>query len=201
MQLTHQALLPYQGFHGTQGLCHLRVYEQPGRLPVVIAGALDDNPATSITNAIEMVAAEIQASVLTDGREFELIEHYPASLADARTPSFSRVRFAHRSIDEDPDDPAHYAGTLLMIDGEEMHVARGRPIRGDFRDPSWQSIADIEQLLGCEVKVWRNGGYTARAVAGEQGQQLRDEAAEQTAGAIEQLIDTIEPMHEANGAR
>ncbi|HXN40005.1 MAG TPA: hypothetical protein VN892_18390 [Solirubrobacteraceae bacterium] len=193
MQLTHQALLPYQGFHGTQGLCHLRVYEQPGRLPIVIAGALDDNPATSITNAIEMVAAAIQASVITDGREFELIEHYPASLADKRTPTFSRVRFAHRTIDEDPDDPTHYAGTLLMIDGEKTHVTRGRPICGDFRDPSWESIADIEQLLGCEVNVWRQGDYTARAVAGEQGQQLRNEVAEQTTAATRQLIDAIEP--------
>ncbi len=193
MQLTHQALLPYQGFHGTQGVCHIRVYEQPGRLPIVIAGALDDNPATSITNAIEMVAAQIQANVLSDGREFELIEHYPASLTDEHTPTFSRVRFAHRSIDEDPDDPTHYAGTLLMIDGEKTHVTRGRPIRGDFRDPSWESIDDIEQLLGCEVNVWRAGGYTARAVAGEQGQQLRDEVAEQTTAATRQLIDAIEP--------
>src|ERR1700683_5485743 len=226
MQLTHQALLPYQGFHGTQGLCHLRVYEQPGRLPIVIAGALDDNPATSITNAIEMVAAAIQAGVINDGREFELIEHYPASLADKRTqtfssvrfahrptdamyfdlikhspaslpykrpPTFARVRFAHRTIDEDPDDPTHYAGTLLMIDGEKTHVTRGRPICGDFRDPSWESIADIEQLLGCEVNVWRQGDYTARAVAGEQGQQLRNEVAEQTTAATRQLIDAIEP--------
>src|ERR1700683_161789 len=193
MQLTHQALLPYQGFHGTQGLCHLRVYEQPGRLPIVIAGALDDNPATSINNAIEMAAAAIQESVITAGREFELIEPYPASLADKRTPTFSRVRFAHRTIDEDPDDPTHYAGTLLMIDGEKTHVTRGRPICGDFRDPSWESIADSEQLLGCEVNVWRQGDYTARAVAGEQGQQLRNEVAEQTTAATRQLIDAIEP--------
>jgi len=58
-----------------------RSYEQPGRLPVVIAGALEDAPATTITNAIEMVAAAIQASVFPDGREFELLEHYPGTRA------------------------------------------------------------------------------------------------------------------------
>jgi len=45
----------------------------------VIAGALEDAPATTITNAIEMVAAAIQASVFPDGREFELLEHYPGT--------------------------------------------------------------------------------------------------------------------------
>lgn len=193
MQLTHESLLLYQGLHGTRGLCHIRVYEQPGRLPVVVAGALDGAPGTTITSAIEMVAAAIQASVFTDGREFELVEHYPGSLGDGGTPSFSRVRFAHRSIDEDPEDPTHYAGRILLISAEEVHVAEGQPIEGDFRDPSWEPIADIEQLLGCDVEVWQEGSYTARAVAGEHGRQLCDEVARETAEATEQLIDAIEP--------
>jgi hypothetical protein len=193
MQLTHQSLLPYQGFHGTRGLCHIRVYEQPGRLPVVIVGALDDGPGTSITNAIEMVAAAIQASVFTDGREFELIEHYPGSLGDSSTPSFTRVHFAHRSINEDPDDPTHYTGRILLIDGGDVHAAEGLPIEGDFRDPTWEPITDIELVVGCEVEVWAEGSYNARAVAGEPGQQLCDEVARETTEATEDIIDTIEP--------
>ncbi len=192
MQLTQEVLLPYQGFHGTYGLCHVRVYEEPGRLPIVIAGALDDGPGTSITNAIEMVAAAIQASIFADGREFELIEHYPRSLGD-RQPTFSRVRFEHRKIDESPDNPSNYAGSIIVIDGDDVHEARGHPIQGDFRDPSWTNIADIEQLVGCEVRIWPAGEYTARAVADEQGQQLRDEIAAQTDAATQQLIDAIEP--------
>jgi hypothetical protein len=46
----------YQGIDGFDGICHVRVYEQDGRLPVVIVGQLEDNPGTSISNAIEMVA-------------------------------------------------------------------------------------------------------------------------------------------------
>lgn len=192
MQLTHEALLPYQGFHGTYGVCHVRVYEEPGRLPIVIAGALDDGPGTSITNAIEMVAAAIQAGIVADGREFELIEHYPSS-ADDGQPTFSRLRFKHRSVEESPEDPSHYAGSIVVIDGDDVHEARGRPIQGDFRDPSWTKVADIEQLLGCEVRLWPAGEYIARAVAGEQGQQLRDEIAAQTTAATQRLIDAIEP--------
>jgi hypothetical protein len=192
MQLTQEALLPYQGFHGTYGVCHVRVYEEPGQLPVVIAGALDDGPGTSITNAIEMVAAAIQASIFTDGREFELIQHYPSSVGDGK-PIFSRLRFKHRSVEERPEDPSNYAGSIVVIDGDDAHVERGRPIQGDFRDPSWTEIADIEQLLGCEVRIWPAGEYTARAVAGEQGQQLRDEIAAQTTAATRRIIDAIEP--------
>jgi hypothetical protein len=191
MQLTRESLLPHQGFYGTRGLCHIRVYEQPGRLLVVVAGALDDAPGTTVTNA--MVARAIQASVFTDGREFERVEHYPGSLGDGGTPSFSRVRFAHRSIDEELEDLTHYAGRIVLISGEEARVVDGQPIEGDFRDPSWEPIADIEQLLGCEVELWPEGSYTARAVAGERGQQLRDEVAAETAEATEQLMDAIEP--------
>ena len=50
MPLTRELLLSYPGFHGLGGLAHVRVYGQPGRLPAVIAGQLDDNPGTSITN-------------------------------------------------------------------------------------------------------------------------------------------------------
>jgi hypothetical protein len=46
MNLTRELLLPYQGLNSFDGLCHIRVYEQPGQLPVVIAGGLDDNPGT-----------------------------------------------------------------------------------------------------------------------------------------------------------
>jgi hypothetical protein len=193
MQLTHESLLPYQGFHGTQGLCHVRLYEQPGRLPVVIAGALDHAPGTSVTNAIEMVAAAIQTTFFADGREFELIEHHSNMLGSRAAPSFTRVRFVHRGLDENPGDPSNYAGTIVSIGGEEMNIAHGRPIPGDFRDPSWEEIADIEQLLGCEVKIWPVGAYTARAVAGDRGDRLRDELAAQTSKAMRQLIVEIEP--------
>jgi hypothetical protein len=59
MELTTEALLSYQGLNGTYGVCHARVYEQPGQLPVVLAGAVEDSPGTSLNSAIEMVAAAI----------------------------------------------------------------------------------------------------------------------------------------------
>jgi hypothetical protein len=56
-------------------------------------------------------------------------------------------------------------------------VAHGRPIQGDFRDPRWETVADIEAHVGCHIKRWPAGIYTALAVAGEEAGRLRDEAA------------------------
>jgi len=193
MQLTQQSLLRYQGLHGSEGLCHVRAYEQAGCLPVAIAGALDDGLGTSTTNAIEMVAAAAQRACFADGCEFELIEHHPSSIAGYGGPSFCRVRFRHRDIDEDPSDLSHYAGAILSFEPDGLDLEPGEPIRGDFRDPSWELIADIEQLIGSDVQVWKAGTYTAYAVAGLQGRRLRDEVAARTGEAINHLLDVLEP--------
>ena len=131
MRLPHETLISYRGFHGIDGLCHVRVFEAPGRLPVVIAGALDDNTGTSITNAVEMVAAAIKQKLFPEGREFELIEHYPGSLRDGSKPSFTRVRFQHPHRADRP--PA--CGTVLLTDGTDAAVSEGPAMPGDFRSP------------------------------------------------------------------
>lgn len=71
-------------------------------------------------------------------------------------------------------------------------MAHGRPIQGDFRDPRWETVADIEAHVGCHIKRWPAGIYTALAVAGEEAGRLRDEAAARTREAIRRLTDTVE---------
>ena len=79
---THQPmreqLLPFEGLHEIDGLCHVRTYERPGRMPVVIVGELDDNPGTKVRKAIPAVARAIQQELFDDGREFVLVEYRPA---------------------------------------------------------------------------------------------------------------------------
>jgi hypothetical protein len=160
MNLTRELLLPYQGLDAFNGLCHIRVYEQPGQLPVVIAGGLDDNPGTSTTLAIETVAATVQRSEFSDGREFHLIEHYRDGIDGRPAPTYALIHFSHRPLQDPPDDSSN--------------------IEGEFRHPCWEPIDDVEELLGCEVTAWERGLYTARAIAGEQGERLRSELAENT---------------------
>jgi len=166
MDLTRELLLPYQGLDVFDGLCHIRVYEQPGRLPVVIAGGLDDNPGTSLTLAIELVAATVQRSEFSDGREFRLIEHYRDILDGRRASSYSLVHFSHRPLQESLE------------------------IEGEFRHPYWEPIDDVEELLGCKVTAWERGLYTARAIAGEQGERLRSELAENGRHSSEETLGT-----------
>ena len=158
MELTRELLLPYQGLDAFNGLCHLRVYEQPGQLPVAIAGGLDDNPGTAVTNAVEMVAAAVQRSEFLDGREFRLIEHYRDGIDGRPPPAYSLVHFSHRPLEESPNDTPS--------------------IEGDFRHPCWEPIDSVEALVRCKVAFWTPGTYTARATAGEQGERLRRELAE-----------------------
>jgi hypothetical protein len=168
MNLTRELLLPYQGLDAFNGLCHIRVYEQPGWLPVVIAGGLDEHPGTSITNAVEMLATTIKRSLFSDGREFHLIEHYPDGINGRPAPTYSLIHFSHRPLEEDPDELGN--------------------IEGDFRHPYWEPIDDIEHLVGCKVAVWTPGTYTARAIAGEQGEQLRSELAENAHRVGEEIL-------------
>jgi hypothetical protein len=148
IELTRELLMPYQGLDGREGLCHVRVYEELGRLPVVIVGGLDDNPGTAIALVIETVAAAVQRRLFADGRQFHLIEHYRDPIDGLRTSRYALVRFRGRSV----------------VEG--VGVWDGAGVEGDFRDPRWEPIDDIEELLGCEVAVWWPGRYTARAVAG-----------------------------------
>jgi hypothetical protein len=190
MNLTRELLLPYQGLNGFDGLCHIRVYERPGYLPIVIAGGLDDNPGTSITNAIEMVAAAVQRSEFSDGREFQLVEHYPDTLNRRGTPTYSLIHFHHHSTRECPGDSHNYAGTVVIV-GDELTVSQGAQIEGDFRSPRWEPIQDIKELLDCEVALWPPGNYTARAVAGERGERLRSRLAENVRRTRDKILTAI----------
>jgi hypothetical protein len=148
IELTRELLMPYQGFDECEGLCHVRVYEALGRLPVVIAGGLDDNPGTAIALVIETVAAAVQYRLFADGRQFHLIEHYRDPIDGPQTSRYALVRFGGRSVLKD------------------VGVWDGAGVEGAFRDPRWEPIDDIEELLGCQVAVWWPGCYTSRAVAG-----------------------------------
>jgi hypothetical protein len=180
MQLTHERLLANRGFYGFDGLCHLRIHQRAGELPVVIAAELDDNPGTSVTDAIEMVAYAITQEALPDGREFRLIEHHPAGGARDE-PTFELVSFEHRT----PITPKHRRAA--------QHLTA---FSGDFCDPRWQPVGDITEVLGSTPRSWPAGRHTARAIAGEQAEQLRAALAERSAEARRWLLSLLEePDH------
>jgi hypothetical protein len=80
MQKTNDYRYPFQGYYGSEAVCRIRVYEQEGKVPVVIASELLENTGTSITNMAEFLAAEIIAKHFPQRFEEELpvhwVEHY-----------------------------------------------------------------------------------------------------------------------------
>lgn len=179
MDLTRELLLPYQGLHGYDGLAHIRIYEQPEQLPLALAGALDDNPGSSPTNAITLLAAAVQSSQFPDGRPFRLIEHYPRTLDGRGIPTYALVHFQRRSVHARSHENSHRADAVSLLSGETAS-AGDRRVEGNFRDPCWETIDDIEELVECTIAVWAPGSYTAGTIAGEQGERLRSLLAENT---------------------
>lgn len=169
MQLTSEGLLPYPGIAGMDGLCHIRVYQTPGRTPVVIVGQLDDNPGTAINNAIETIAGLINTQVLDDGREFQLITYH-----NTGGPPYSHVTFEHRPLGDHQPEPSDYDSQTIITNGTHATMINGNQIIGDFRNPAWQHVPDISTILGHTPVEPIPGEYTAESVAGTDGARPRD---------------------------
>jgi hypothetical protein len=90
-------------------------------LRVAIAGGLDDNPGTSITRVIETVAAAIKERYFKDGREFELIEHYPDTISGRAEPTFQRVHFTHADTGE-PSPRWEWIDDIEEVAGGEVKL-------------------------------------------------------------------------------
>jgi hypothetical protein len=46
---------------------------------------------------------------------------------------------------------------------------------GDFRDPVWTLVEDLNGLLGCAPQTGAHGEYTVLAVAGPAAEALREQ--------------------------
>jgi hypothetical protein len=94
---THDYIHRYRGYWSDGGRCHIRIYHEDGRAPVVICSQLLDNDNTSVTNMAEYLAAEVL-------RDSELpvpliwVEHYPEH--EGEIGEYSLVRFSTWEVQE-----------------------------------------------------------------------------------------------------
>ncbi len=97
-QLTSDERYDYEGFWRHPAVCRIRIYEQTGATPVVIASELAENTGTSITNMEEYLAAEIISHHFPERFETEepviWVEQYPRHPGQHGLPEFSQVTFA-----------------------------------------------------------------------------------------------------------
>lgn len=78
---TRDVRFRFRGYWDEGGVCRIRVFEAPDRIPVIVCSEVPENANTSVTNLAEHLAAEVIARYLPHRFEHEepclWIEHYP----------------------------------------------------------------------------------------------------------------------------
>ncbi len=99
MEQTHDYRHDYRAANGFEAHCRVRVFEggdDPEVRAVVVMSDPDDGP--SVTNNVEIAAAEVARDRGLDPKTTVFIEHYPRSASDSRSgleEEFDVVDFAH----------------------------------------------------------------------------------------------------------
>ncbi len=136
MTMTFDGRYEFRGLNSDGGVCHLRIYQAPGRTPVIVATELPENPNTSITNTAEHLYPDIVAKHFSDRFDYDevavFVEHYPpmqGKYGRGRTEDFDQVLF-ERKVPQ----PQSVGGTWRRTLGE----------------PEWQPLGRqrLEQLIG-----------------------------------------------------
>jgi hypothetical protein len=84
-----QHLLTFPGIGRLRSVCHLLV---DGQQRWVVAGQLEDNPGTSVTNAIERIHHAVSTQWFGGETDFLLFEYTPRDLID-HTPTLYEIRW------------------------------------------------------------------------------------------------------------
>lgn len=83
----------FLGLGGCACCCRARVFGA-GAAPVVVLTELADNPGTSVTNAVESLAAQFCECYELDGADVVWVEHYPDARAQGERDASAEERFA-----------------------------------------------------------------------------------------------------------
>ncbi len=137
MRLVEDYAHAFRGPSGVRSACRVRLYlldeegETLGDAPVVVFSELADNPGTSVTNAIEQLAAEVLDTHAL-ARVPVFVEHYPPEATGGRDETFDLVVFAHHEVRE---------------------IVRGGVWRKEIGPPTWKPLGRraVEVLVGCPV--------------------------------------------------
>lgn len=103
---------PFKGFHGCESKCGLEILHEGDKATVTLT-ELPDNPGTSVTNAVEIIATEVYKRFLPGlpPENIRWIEHYPAR-GDSRDPL-----------------PETFDEVTLSFDGQRYHSPKWTHIK------------------------------------------------------------------------
>jgi len=88
----NEYVLVFRGFARRPSWCHVVVSDATNGDRHVLVGELDDNPGTTVTNAIEEVAHGIRRKIVKGKRNFDLYEYVPVGLPELK-PTFYRIKW------------------------------------------------------------------------------------------------------------
>jgi hypothetical protein len=146
----------YTGYHGRPACCRLETWGEHGTPPVLLLTELPEHPGTSVTNRIEVLAAQAVARYFPQLLEaleetpFHVIERYPPTRhRDDRRERLAFVTF-----------PSRAPRTMWWV-GPHAQPTRGMPV--------WRHVrrADLEALLGCPYPEPEHMDLLGRPIPGE----------------------------------
>lgn len=87
-----QFILVFRGFGRSPSWCHVVVASDTSGAKGVLVGELDDNPGTTVTNALEEVAESVRRELLDGDPNFDLYEYVPMGMPELR-PTFYKIEW------------------------------------------------------------------------------------------------------------
>jgi hypothetical protein len=88
----NEYIVVFRAFARDASRCHVIVAHDDQGQKAALVGELDDNPGTSVTNALQQVADVIRLNLLDGDSEFQLYEYDPEGLPDLE-PTFYRIEW------------------------------------------------------------------------------------------------------------
>lgn len=169
----------FPGLHGCASRCLVRVYEESGRVAVVVCDEGDDveGKGTSVTNYAEVLYQALVAKHGRHARLFTLIEHYPL-----RGRYFAAERPGQPGIYQFPEQFSLVR--VPIVEEYERQMARWLRREGPRPQPLsqrpkalWQYLSreQVEVITGCpwrplvtgySLNEWRELGRRERREAG-----------------------------------
>ncbi len=108
MPQTHDYRHHFRGWQGCPSVCRIRVYRGSAGATIILATELEgENRGTSITNAAEALATELERRHCPDpGERMLWVEHYPPRASGGRQPA-CRAHFALVTFTRADDGTLH----------------------------------------------------------------------------------------------
>ena len=145
MQKTRDYEKTFRGFDEDDGVYRVRLYEDESgqETPVVVISDLPENTSTSVTNIIEVLAAEVAEELGVVWADTRFIEHVPRTevqLQEGIPETFARVTFS-----------AFKAAVAGFVEIRPVFV--GRVQRPSFGKPEWRHATreEVAEMLGEDI--------------------------------------------------